>query len=128
MVCLETTFLIDLLNGKMAALAKAEELDSFGERQTVTPIAASELLFGAYLAGGDYLHDALSLLDNFTLLSFDLKACQEAGEIHSELRKRGEVLGTVDVLIAAICRRHRERLITRDKAFAGVPGLPVETY
>jgi predicted nucleic acid-binding protein len=128
MACLETTFLIDYLNGEEGAERVAKELEERGEILTCTPPALSELLFGAHMAGGAYLQEALELASRLTLLPFDLEAAQEAGAIYRELHGRGRMAGAVDIMIAAICKRHRERLITRDTRFSEISGLVVETY
>ncbi len=61
-------------------------------------------------------------------LEFDQEACRLAGRIGAELIDRGEPLGAGDLLIAAISLRHGQRLITRNRGFARVPGLQVESY
>ena len=127
-VSLETTFLVDLLNGAPAAVACGRALDETGEPKCVTAPAASELLVGAHYLGGSELARATALLDSLTLLDFDLEACHEAGHIGASLIARGETIGTIDLLIAAITKRHGQRLLTRDRGFARVQGLAVETY
>ncbi len=127
-VSLETTFLVDLLNGAPAAVARGRALDEAGEPKCVTAPAASELLVGAHYLGGPELARATALLDSLTLLDFDLEACHEAGHIGASLIARGETIGTTDLLIAAITKRHGQRLLTRDRGFARVQGLAVETY
>ena len=128
MVSLETTFLIDLLNGVPSAVARARALDESGEPKTVTPPAAAELLVGAYFVGGKELGRAQELLDSLTLLEFDREAYQEAGRMGADLMAQGEAMGAADLFIAAITRRHRQRLLTRDRRFGRIRGLTVETY
>lgn len=127
-VSLETTFLVDLLRGVPAAVARGTALDEAGEPRCVTAPAASELLVGAHHLGGSELARATALLDSLTLLDFDLEACHEAGRIGASLIARGETIGTIDLLIAAITKRHGQRLLTRDIGFARVQGLGVEMY
>ena len=128
MASLETTFLIDLLREKPAALALARRLEEGGEPKCVTAPAASEILVGACLKGGRAVEKARSLLGSLVLLEFDEAACLEAGQLGALLIERGEPIATPDLLIAAISKRHGQRVITRDRSFSQVPGLEVETY
>ena len=127
-VSLETTFLIDLLSGVPAAVSLAKALEEAGETRCVTPPAAAELLIGAYYVGGQELTRAENLLDALLLLQFDREAYREAGRIGADLLSRGEGLATTDLFIAAISKRHGQALLTRDRSFARVRGLTVETY
>lgn len=128
MVSLETTFLVDLLRGTPEAIARIRELEDAGEPKCVTPPAAAELLIGAHRIGGRELKRAEDLIDSLTLLEFDVEACEEAGRMGASLMTRGEPMSTVDLLIAAISKRHGQRVLTRDRGFARVRGLAVETY
>ncbi len=128
MVSLDATFLIDLLDGTAEAVEKAEELDSSDEPLEVTPPSAAEVLTGAYFAGGEYLSRTRELLRGLDLLDFDGDACEEAGRIGADLMKRGQTIGWMDLLIAAVSKRHGRHLLTRDLDFSRIPGLVIESY
>lgn len=128
MVSLETTFLVDLLNGVPDAVARAKELEDAGEIKCVAGPAAAELLVGAYYIGGSNLVRGEELLNSLVLLEMDMEACHEAGRIGADLLSRGDGLGAADLLIAAISKRHGQRVLTRDRGFTKVRGLTVETY
>lgn len=128
MASLDTTFLIDILKNVPAAVSKARALEASGEPKCVTAPAAAEVLIGAHLQGGRALARAEELLGSLVLLDFDREAVTEAGRLGALLIERGEEMATPDLLIAAISKRHGQRLLTRDRAFARVPGLAVETY
>ena len=125
---LETTFLVDLLRGDPDAIARGKALEEAGEPKCVTPPAVAELLIGAHWIGGTELELAADLVDSLTLLEFDVEACQEAGRLGASLMARGDPMSTVDLLIAAVSKRHGQRLITRNRGFTRVRGLAVETY
>jgi predicted nucleic acid-binding protein len=127
-VSLDSSFLIDLLNGEARAAAKSRELDTQVILKAVTPPAAAEVMIGAYHLGRQYLVQARRLLDALPLLSFDGEAIQEAGRLGAELLRRGEPLSQADLFIAAITKRHGHSLLTTDHGFVRVPGLSVETY
>jgi predicted nucleic acid-binding protein len=125
---LETTFLIDLLNDLPAAIQVAKALEARGEPRCVTAPAAAEVLVGAHLQGGRSLEKTKELLDSLVLLDFDREAYVEAGRLGAILIQRGEEVSTPDLMIAAISKRHGQRLITRDRAFSRIPGLSIEMY
>jgi predicted nucleic acid-binding protein len=127
-VSLDSSFLVDLLAGERRAVEKAGELDRTGELRWITAPAAAEVLLGAYRLGGGYFVRTRQLVDSLQLLPFDRLACHEAGRLGSELAARGLPIGSADLFIAAITKRHGERLLTRDRSFAQVPGLSIETY
>src|SRR3989304_572640 len=128
MVSLETTFLVDLLEGLPEAVEKVAALEASGEPKCTTAPAAAELLVGATRFGGENLERAVDLLESLTLLEFDLEACREAGRRGAALMARGETISTVDLFIAAIAKRHGQRVLTRARAYARVRGLAMETY
>lgn len=128
MVSLDTTFLIDLRKGEPAAAARARELEESGEPRCVTAPVAAELLIGAHRFGGAQLDRTRQLLHSLVLLDTDMESCEEAGRIGADLIARGETIGGVDLLVAAISKRHGQRLLTRERSFARVPGLAIEGY
>ena len=128
MVSLETTFRVDLLNGVDAAVERAKALEEKGETKCVAAPAAAELLIGAYHIGGSHLARAKDLLETLVRLEMDMEACHEAGRIGADLLSRGEAMGSADLFIAAISKRHGQRVLTRDRTYAKVRGLTVETY
>lgn len=128
MVSLDTNFLIDLRKGEPTAVAKAKAIEESGEPKCVTAPVAAELLVGAHRFGGQQLERTRKLLESLVLLDADMEACEEAGRIGADLLSRGGTIGGVDLLVAAISKRHGQRLLTRDRAFSRVPGLTVEAY
>lgn len=127
-VSLDTTFLVDLRRGDAAAIAKAKALDEAGEPRCIAAPVAAELLIGAHRFGGAQLERTRELLGSLVLLPTDMEACEEAGRIGATLLSRGEMISGIDLLVAAISKRHGQRLLTRDRSLARVPGLAVETY
>jgi predicted nucleic acid-binding protein len=128
MASLDSTFLIDLLRRVPAAVEHLDRLEGSREPRFVTPPAAAEVLVGAHGIGGRSLQVAEELLQSLQWLEFDWEACRLAGRIEAGLIAKGEPMSAADLFIAAVTLRHGQRLITRDRAFARVPGLRVETY
>ncbi len=128
MVSLDSTFLIDLLRQVPSAVERLDRLEAAREPRFVTPPAAAEVLVGAHGFGGRSLLVAEEMLQSLHWLEFDWEACRLAGRIEAGLIVRGEPMGAADLFIAAVTLRHGHRLVTRDRGFARVPGLQVETY
>ncbi len=127
MVNLDSSFLVDFLRGRPEAVERLQVLEGRREPKYVCPPAA-ELLIGAALAGDRALAKTETLLASLNWLPFDAESCRVAGRIGSALVEAGEPLGIADLFIAAITIRHADRLLTRDRSFACVKGLAVETY
>ncbi|MCI4325051.1 MAG: PIN domain-containing protein [Thermoplasmata archaeon] len=128
MASLDSTFLIDLLRGVPAAVDRLERLEKRREPRCVTPPAATEVMVGACAFGGSSLRAAEDLIRSLQWLEFDWESCRLAGRIEADLIARGEPMSAADLFIAAVSLRHGQRLLTRDRGFARVPGLKVETY
>lgn len=105
-----------------------ERLEDAKELRWVTPPAAAEVMVGAHRIGGRPLAVAEEFLSALHWLAFDWESCRLAGQLGAELVVRGSPLAAPDLFIAAITLRHGERLLTRDRGFARVRGLQLETY
>ena len=128
MKCLDSTFCIDLAKGLPEARARAEELTRVGERLAIPALALTEFLVGAFRQGGRRLAQALELAASLEILDVTEPIAVEAARIGGECSRRGEPVGTIDLLIAATARHHHAHLLSRDTDFARIPGLILETY
>ncbi len=79
-------------------------------------INASELFKGAYLSErvDDNLKAVSGILDRLKLLDFTFRAAKHYGEIYSELKEKGELIGDMDILVASITLTSNEKLITKN--------------
>ena len=69
------------------------------------------------------------ILSHLKILPFDQEAAMEAGNILSHLYKKGEPIGSEDVMIAAIAKRYGATVITGNvRHFGRVPGLQVQNW
>ncbi len=131
MVCLDTSFLIDLLRGSPAAEKKLQYYTEKYEPLTTTPISAAELFKGAYRARDrrSEVAKARDVLEYLELLDLPLQVCEQYGRLINELRSKGFSIGDLDTLIGSTALMHRQILLTRNKAhFERIPGLVVETW
>ena len=130
MVCLETTFLIDILRGKSGVIEIQKELDNIESSFTVAAPTIMELWTGADLGKSSEKEKTRinELISSYTILHLDEKSAKEAGEIEADLIRRGEKIETPDIMIAAIAKVNGEKLVTRDGHYAKIPGLKLLKY
>jgi tRNA(fMet)-specific endonuclease VapC len=122
---LDTDVCIYLLNGRAPALvARLRELAA-GELAT-TAVTAAELRFGALNSGRARAN--LQRVDTFLAplvrLPFDDAAAAEFAGVKHALRRAGQPIGVMDLLIAAVVLAAGASLVTNNRReFAHVPGL-----
>ena len=80
------------------------------------------------VGGGRLLERSLSLTRRLEVLALEGDTADDAARLGGDLDRRGLPVGNLDLLIAAIARRHRAILVTRDLHFQRIPGLHLETY
>jgi predicted nucleic acid-binding protein len=127
-ICVDSTFLIDLLRADAAATVRAKEL-STAESTIATPaVCMAEVLRRAYLIGGVSLARAQNLFAQVEILPIDAPVADRAAELNAECLKRGREVPLIDCLIAAAAISARAVLLTRDSDFSRIPSLQTETY
>ena len=97
----------------------------------VSTITLAELWFGAAKSSRPQAtrESVDSFLKPFEILGFDARAAGEYAEIRLQLEKEGRPIGERDLLIAAIARSRRLRVVTHNsREFARVAGLKVEDW
>lgn len=128
MKCLDSTFCNDLVNGTREAVEKAKELSEAGERLAIPAPALTEFLVGAFHQGGKRLTQALDFVSELEVLDVTEAISVDAARMGGECTRRGEAVGTLDLLIAATAKHHHATLLSRDRDFARISGLVLETY
>lgn len=128
---LDTTFIIDVMDGDEGAIKKLHEFEAKFEPQIVTAPAVFELYSGLELSLN---RDAerrkiIETISRLILLGFDPDSAQHAGEIDGKLVKSGQRIDPVDSMIAGIALNRNEELLSRNvKHFSRIPGLKLESY
>lgn len=128
MACLDTSFLIDVLDADEAARDLMSQLDGEGTRHAVTPVTATELWIGAEQGSVAEYRQTEELLESLVWLEITRSCSRQAGELQSKLHDSGIPLGFNDCLIAATAIEHGHELVTGDDDFERVPDLRVRTY
>lgn len=130
MACLETTFLIDLLQGKNEVSSIKDELDKTEKAIYIASPSVMELWAGAMLAKlpSREREKVTLLLSSLSILPLDEESAKEAGEIEAELLQKGITIETGDIMIAGIARKAGEKVVTRDLHYTRINGLKVLKY
>ena len=127
----DTSFLIDIMKYDKDAIKKAEEIEKKGNTIAITSISIFELFIGVSLSIiQDQERNKINrILNGLSIISFDEDSAREAGKIYAQKRKNGSAIEPEDSMIAGICSRRNEILITRNiKHFSDIEGLRVESY
>ena len=127
----DTSFLIDIMKSDKEAIKKAEEIEKNGNTIAVTSISIFELFVGVTLSiKQDRVRNKINrILKGLPIISFDEDSAIEAGKIFAQKRKNGMLIDPEDSMIAGICSRRNEILITRNiKHFNDIEGLRIESY
>ena len=128
MKCLGAAFCVDLATGEPGAVAKSEERSRPHEPLAISASALTEFLIGAFHQGGRRLAPAVELVAPFEVLDVNAAIAIDAARLGGECLRRGAPVGALDLLVAATARHHRAAVLSRDRDFARVPGVVLETY
>jgi len=129
MVVLDTSFIIDLIRNNSEAVRVSEGLDS-GEVSIATPTIV-ELVRGLG-SKNVRVHEkekVFELIDSFNILDLDKDCAILAGGIEDSLRKTGDRIDIIDIMIGAITIENDDVLITRNtRHFQRINGLNCREY
>ena len=131
MVCLDTTFIIDVLRGNQEAKRLLDELMTTSDTTSIAAPTLMELRTSIVLntraTQGDQFINKIKA--SSILLPLDHESATRAGDIEAALILAGETLPPVVIMIGAIALQHNEVLLTRNvKHFKRIPGLSVRSY
>lgn len=115
---LDTSFLIDLMNGEEAALELHEEVKD--REVTGTPCIYELSKFTQF--------DLEELFEGKEVIEFTTGDAETAGNIYYRLDEEGAGIGEMDIIIAGMVERRGLTLVTRDRDFEKFSGLDVEFY
>ena len=125
-VCLDSSFLVDLLAGEPGAVTFAKALTE--------PIAISAVTFYELLVGvrdRRRLKQVEALAGEYPILPADFGVCAMAAAIQSRLSDGGRMIPVLDALIAATAILAGIPLVSRDEHFSWIPrdfGLALAGY
>lgn len=71
---------------------------------------------------------ARTVMDRLTILPWDHGVAERYGKLRAEQERHGQILGSLDTMIAAHALTEHLALVTSDQAFAQVRGLTVLNF
>lgn len=97
---------------------------------TLSSIVVSELLYGAQKKESTKLSKLVNaFISNFTIHDFDARAAGEYARIRDTLERKGQIIGSNDLFIAAHAKALGATLVTNNpKEFQRVDGLTLENW
>jgi tRNA(fMet)-specific endonuclease VapC len=127
---LDTNVCIAYLNGEDPAL-RDRLLACLPSEVALCSVVKAELLYGA--RNSERVEENLERLERFFApidsLAFDDAAAEWYGIIRAQLRREGKLIGSNDMMIAAIARAADATLVTRNQdEFRRVAGLKLTSW
>ncbi|MFT4311047.1 MAG: type II toxin-antitoxin system VapC family toxin [Candidatus Woesearchaeota archaeon] len=117
----DTTFLIDLLNGKKDALEFSKN-----NYFATTSISVFEIMLG--MKKSEEIQTK-GLFEEVQVLNFDQECAVLSANILKELKGKGLEIDFQDCMIASICLKHKSVLVTKNlKHFQRIKNLDVISY
>lgn len=117
---LDACFLIDLLAGDEAAIAK---LDEIADRLLVVPtLVYTEVAIG--IDPETEKRRFQEVMDDVTLVPYDTESARRAVGLQRSLRQSGTQIGAVDAMIAGTAIARDESIVTRNTGeFSRTPAM-----
>ncbi len=125
-VIADTDVIIDFFSGAEPAASTIEQL-ILQDRLALTSITVFELYAG--IIGKKRIKQIDDLTSLLPVFSFEEKHAEISAEIYNELKKKGNLIGNQDILIAGICITYDIPIITRNRAhFSRIPRLRIFSF
>ncbi|MBI2137012.1 type II toxin-antitoxin system VapC family toxin [Candidatus Woesearchaeota archaeon] len=128
MKVLDSTFLIDLLNGRKETL----DILNSNEQLLTTQANMFEVIRGIFLKGQSYdkFLEAKEAFESIRVLPLDDNGIIRAAEISADLIKKGSRISDIDCITAGIAlSKCLNTVVTRNsKDFEKIKEIKVETY
>ena len=127
---LDTTFLIDLMNGDTGAVEKARELETDLVQQRLSAMTLFELYYGAARSNQSEAEREKieNVLASKPVYPADSAVMRKAGRLSGELMNDGNAVGDGDVIVGATADVLEEPVLTRNVDDFERIGADVETY
>jgi tRNA(fMet)-specific endonuclease VapC len=129
-VLLDTSFLIDLMNGDGDAVEKARELERDLVQQRISSMTLFELYYGiARATDSEAERETVEhVLASKPIYPADTPVMRKAGQLSGELQNDGISVGDGDVIIGATAEIVEEPVLTRNVEDFERLGVDIETY
>ena len=130
MYLLDTNICIYIIKKKPKEVFEKFKKFNIGDLK-ISSITYAELYFGAY--NSEYIEKNLEVVKNFLvpfeIINFDEKAAREYAKIKADLKKKGNIIGELDMQISGVALSNTLILVTNnEKEFKRVKSLKIENW
>jgi len=128
---LDTSFLIDLMNGQEGAVERAATIEGMETVQRVPATVVYELYVGVGYTERPNAEVAKiqTVLDSRPIVETNERIAKLAGRLDGELRREGNRVSPMDILVGAAARHVDEPVVTGNPGdFEPIPDVEVNTY
>lgn len=126
--CLESNFIIDLLNGKDNAVQLYKEIKNSPLAITaIASVALFEILRGKE-QNQDKINRFKELRQTLEVLPFGEREAEEASEIEKAIHQNGLTISPLDLLIGATAKTNATVLVSNDNDYERIDGLQLRKY
>jgi predicted nucleic acid-binding protein len=128
---LDTSFLIDLMDGHQAAIDEGGRLDAMQLTQRVSILSLYELYVGVGYKQepDDEAMKIQQVLQSRAIEQLTPEMARTAGRMEGELQRKGVTVNAVDIIIGATARHYNEKVLTANPVdFERLPDVIVRTY
>lgn len=126
---LDTNICIYFINGKV--VVKENFLKAGINNLAISQISLAELYYGAHLSTNPEknIKTILTFKENINMLSLDEESADIFGKTKSNLKKKGQIISDMDILIASIAISNDLILVTNNtKEFNRIDQLRLENW
>ncbi|MHA2273182.1 MAG: type II toxin-antitoxin system VapC family toxin [Candidatus Hodarchaeales archaeon] len=129
-VCVDTTFIIDLLHSKAEATLKLQELEEARAELLISTLSIFEAYVGCFLRPKQQHFDSMkAILSTVRIVPLDSRTAFRAAEVQATLTRQGLPNAVIDLLIGATALQEDAIMVTRNSDdFKNIPGLVVDAY
>jgi predicted nucleic acid-binding protein len=121
LIILDIDVIIDFFSGAAPGVDVVSELID-QERAALTSISVFELYAG--IEGKKRLRQIETLIQHLVVFPLNLVEAALAGAIYTDLKSRGQLIGTQDILIAGICLANHLPFYTKNVShFSKIEGI-----
>jgi len=125
--CLESNFIIDLLNGKDNAVQLYEEIKNAPLITAIASVALFEILRGKE-QNQNKIQKFEELRQKMAVLPFGEKEAEEASQIEKAIHQNGQTISPLDLLIGATAKTNVAILVSNDSDYKKINGLQLQNY
>jgi tRNA(fMet)-specific endonuclease VapC len=125
MVLLDSDVIINFLRNDRKSVELIRGLKEKEENIRTTVLNGFELWKGAFRSGNNKSYSAVKkFLEEIEVVPLDRRSSKKSADIFEGLRKKGEMVDVLDVMIGAISIVNNEEILTNNiKHFEKIPGI-----